>query len=247
MVPVTGARNEAARRIGRRIERPPAHWSLLALMLSGLLLLLGAQGISTATTGRSATATSLAGAPALHGSAAIWRIDGDRLVPSEEPVGRRVALTFDDGPDPKWTPKIAAVLRREGVPGTFFVVGSQAARHREVLRDLVAGGNELGNHTFTHTSLSDGPMWQRRSQLELTEGVIVGTTGRFTRLVRPPYSATSDAIDPHQERELARAAGKRYLIVLTDYDSKDWQRHGVASIVRSATPKGSRGGVIEKG
>ena len=108
MSPVIRRRSEAARRVGRRIERPPAHWSLLALLLGSLLLLLGAQGLSTATTGRSATATTGAGDPALHGSAAVWRIEGERLVPSEAPVGRRVALTFDDGPDPRWTPRIAA-------------------------------------------------------------------------------------------------------------------------------------------
>src|SRR5688500_3002856 len=100
MAPVGRARSESARRVGRRIERPPAHWSLLALLLGGLLLLLGVQGISTVATGRSATATTSASDPALRGSAAIWRVEGNRLAPSQRPIGRRIALTFDDGPDP---------------------------------------------------------------------------------------------------------------------------------------------------
>src|SRR3954452_17722348 len=214
-------RRERAAALARRLRYPPAHWRLLSFCLVIVLAVIVFEGVVTHTIGASSEPKLQPGAPAplLH-ERPILNVTASGKLGSRQPApGRRVALTFDDGPDPKWTPKIAAVLRREGVPGTFFVVGSQAARHRDVLRDLVAGGNELGNHTFTHTSLSDGPMWQRRSQLDLTEGVIVGATGRFTRLVRPPYSATADAIDPRQERELADVAGKRYLIVLTDYDS----------------------------
>src|SRR5437773_9363451 len=154
MAPVTRARSEAARRVGRRIERPPAHWSVLALMLGGLLLLLGVQGLSTATTGRSATAAGGVGDPALHGSVAIWRIDGGRLVPSEAPVGRRVALTFDDAPDPRWTPRIAAVLRRLGVPATFFMVGEHVVRYPGLVATLQSEGFELGDHTFNHVDLT---------------------------------------------------------------------------------------------
>jgi cellulose synthase/poly-beta-1,6-N-acetylglucosamine synthase-like glycosyltransferase/peptidoglycan/xylan/chitin deacetylase (PgdA/CDA1 family) len=239
-------RRERAAALARRLRYPPAHWRLLAFCLLVVLAVILFQGVVTHTIGASSEPTLAANAPApLRGERPILRVNGAGELSSRQPEpGRRIALTFDDGPDPKWTPKIAAVLKQHGVPGTFFVVGSQAARSRGILRDLVANGNELGNHTFTHTSLSNGPMWQRRSQLDLTEGVIVGTTGRFTRLVRPPYSATSDAIDARQERELARVAGHRYLIVLTDYDSKDWERHGAAAITRNATPKGRRGGVI---
>src|SRR3954463_5876195 len=239
-------RRERALALARRLRYPPAHWRLLAfcllIVLAGILF----EGVVTHTIGTSQEPTLEAGAPApLVGQRPILSVPAPGKLASRQPQpGRRIALTFDDGPDPKWTPKIAAILRDQHVPGTFFVIGSQAARDRGLLRKLVAQGNELGNHTFTHTSLSDGPMWQRRAQLDLTEGVIVGATGLSPRLVPPPYSATSDAIDPRQERQLARVAGKRYLIVLTDYDSNDWERRGVASIVRNATPKGSRGGVV---
>jgi cellulose synthase/poly-beta-1,6-N-acetylglucosamine synthase-like glycosyltransferase/peptidoglycan/xylan/chitin deacetylase (PgdA/CDA1 family) len=239
-------RRERAAALARRLRYPPAHWRLLGFCLLIVLAVIMFEGIVTHTIGASSEPTLAPNAPApLRGQRPILRVTDNGTLASRQPApGRRIALTFDDGPDPKWTPKIAALLKDEGVPGTFFVVGSQAARHRGVLRTLVADGHELGNHTFTHSSMTDGPMWQRRSQLDLTEGVIVGSTGRFTRLVRPPYSATSDAIDPRQERELARVAGKRYLIVLTDYDSKDWERRGAATIARNAAPKGSRGGVI---
>jgi cellulose synthase/poly-beta-1,6-N-acetylglucosamine synthase-like glycosyltransferase/peptidoglycan/xylan/chitin deacetylase (PgdA/CDA1 family) len=239
-------RRERARALARRLRYPPAHWRLLAFCLLIVLAVIVFEGVVTHTIGASSEPKLQAGAPAplLHQRPILSVHGPDALASREPPAGRRIALTFDDGPDPQWTPKIAAILKRQHVPATFFVIGSQAARRPGLLRQLVADGNELGNHTFTHTSLSDGPMWQRRAQLDLTEGVIVGATGHFTRLVRPPYSATSDAIDRRQERELARVAGKRYLIVLTDYDSNDWQRRGVPAIVRNATPKGTRGGVI---
>src|SRR3954465_4799233 len=239
-------RRERALALARRLRYPPAHWRLLAFCLLIVLPVILCEGVAPPTVARSQGPPLGAGAPArVVGQRPILSVQAPGKLASRQPQpGRRIALTFDDGPDPKGTPKTAAILRDQHVPGAVFVIGSQAARDRGLLRKLVAQGNELGNHTFTHTSLSDGPMGQGRAQLDRPEGVIVGAPGHFTGLVRPPYSATSDAIDPRQERQLARVAGKRYLIVLTDYDSKDWERRGAASIVRSATPKGSRGGVI---
>jgi cellulose synthase/poly-beta-1,6-N-acetylglucosamine synthase-like glycosyltransferase/peptidoglycan/xylan/chitin deacetylase (PgdA/CDA1 family) len=238
-------RRERGRALARRLRYPPAHWRLLAFCLVIVLAVILFEGVVTHTIGASSEPTLQAGAPAplLH-ARPILQARGNGLFSRQPAAGRRIALTFDDGPDPKWTPQIAAVLAREHVHGTFFVIGSQAARRPGLLRMLAAHGDEIGNHTFTHTSLSDGPMWQRRAQLDLTEGVIVGATGRFTRLVRPPYSATTDAIDARQEHELARVAGNRYLIVLSDFDSKDWSRPGVRRIVANATPRHGRGGVI---
>jgi cellulose synthase/poly-beta-1,6-N-acetylglucosamine synthase-like glycosyltransferase len=109
---------------------------------------------------------------------------------------------------------------------------------------LVRDGNEIGNHTFTHTALSNGPVWQRHLQLELTEAAIAGVTGHYTRLIRPPYSATSDALTSVQERDLARVAVKRYIVVLADFDSEDWQRGSVPSIVQRASPPGTTGGIV---
>jgi cellulose synthase/poly-beta-1,6-N-acetylglucosamine synthase-like glycosyltransferase/peptidoglycan/xylan/chitin deacetylase (PgdA/CDA1 family) len=203
------------------------------------------EGIATHTIGASGTPHETAGgqAPLVH-VRPILSARGSRLVSTQPPPGRRIALTFDDGPDPRWTPKIAAILRREHVPATFFVVGSEAARHPDLLRLLVRDGNELGNHTFTHVALSNGPGWQRRLQLDFTEAVIVGITGHYTRFVRPPYSATPDAVTSQVERDLAALAGRRYLIVLANYDSEDWTRPGVSVIVHNASPPGRRGGIV---
>jgi cellulose synthase/poly-beta-1,6-N-acetylglucosamine synthase-like glycosyltransferase/peptidoglycan/xylan/chitin deacetylase (PgdA/CDA1 family) len=228
-----------------RISNPPGHWKLLGICLVLVGALVAFQGFCTHTigAGTEASADRHVGAP-LQGSRPLLAAQGDRLHSPQADPGRRIALTFDDGPDPRWTPKILAVLRREHVLGTFFMVGSQAARHAGLVRDVQRAGHEIGNHTFTHTGMAVGPGWLRRAQVHLTEAVLVGITGRYPRFIRPPYSATTDAVTPTTERALAKAAGSRYIIALADYDSGDWQKPGVATIVRNATPPAGRGGVI---
>jgi cellulose synthase/poly-beta-1,6-N-acetylglucosamine synthase-like glycosyltransferase/peptidoglycan/xylan/chitin deacetylase (PgdA/CDA1 family) len=225
--------------------RPPARWRLLAFCLLVVLVAILFEGFATHTIGASAEPHQALGGPApLAHSRPILGARGSRLVSTQPPPGRRIALTFDDGPDPRWTPRIAAILRRAHVPATFFVIGSEAARHPDLVRMLAQDGNELGNHTFTHVALSNGAGWQRRLQLDLTEAVIVGITGHYTRLVRPPYSATPDAVTRQDERDLAALAGRRYLIVLANYDGEDWRRPGVAEIVRHTSPPGTTGGIV---
>ncbi len=225
--------------------RVPAHWRLLTFCFVVVAIAILFEGIATHTLGASAEPHETTGgqAPLLH-TRPILSASGSHLVSTQPPPGRRIALTFDDGPDPRWTPKIAAILRREHVPATFFVIGSAASRHPDLIRLLVHDGNELGNHTFTHVALSNGPGWQRRLQLDLTEAAIVGITGHYTRLVRPPYSATPDAVTRQDERDLATLAGRRYLIVLANYDSEDWTRPGIAKIIRNASPPGKTGGIV---
>jgi hypothetical protein len=87
-------------------------------------------------------------------------------------------------------------------------------------------------------------LWEGRLQIELTEAVISGITGRYTRLLRPPYSSTPDAVRGRDDRALAALAGSRYFVVLANYDSKDWQRPGVGRIVANSTPRGSTGGIV---
>jgi cellulose synthase/poly-beta-1,6-N-acetylglucosamine synthase-like glycosyltransferase/peptidoglycan/xylan/chitin deacetylase (PgdA/CDA1 family) len=227
------------------MRTPPGHWRLLAFCGLIVAVILTFQGIATHTIGVTAEPKEVdTGTAPLVGQHPIFAAKDGRLRSVAPAPGRRVALTFDDGPDPKWTPKILDVLRDANVKATFFVVGSQAARHPDIVRRIVREGHELGNHTFTHAALSTGPTWQRRRQLELTEATLAGITGHYARFVRPPYSATPDAVDPAQERELAAIAGSRYYMVLTDFDSNDWQRRGVEATVRDASPPGTTGGVV---
>jgi poly-beta-1,6 N-acetyl-D-glucosamine synthase len=241
-----GPRSERGRRLGRKIERPPAHWFVLCLFVGTIVLLLLAEGLTVHTTGASGTppAPSDDRRPALEGNEALWVAGpGGRLVPREAPVRRRIALTFDDGPDPRWTPAIADALKRLGAPGTFFVVGEHVVEDPGVVADLERDGFEIGNHTFSHADLSTAGNL-REMQVSLTESAVSGAAGVRPRFLRPPYSATPNAVDPQQERAFAQIAGRGYVIALANFDSEDWRRPGVDEIVRDATPPGDRGGVV---
>jgi cellulose synthase/poly-beta-1,6-N-acetylglucosamine synthase-like glycosyltransferase/peptidoglycan/xylan/chitin deacetylase (PgdA/CDA1 family) len=239
-------RSENGRRLARKIERPPAHWFLLGLFVGTLFLLLLAEGLTVHTTSASGTPSPLSAdrTRALDTNKALLVAGPNgNLVPRETPVGPRIALTFDDGPDPRWTPEIAATLKRLGVPATFFEVGEHVVEHPGIVADLHRDGFGLGNHTFSHADLaSAGDL--RDLQISLTESAISGAAGVRPRLVRPPYSATPDAVDPGQERAYAEIARQGYVIALANYDSEDWRRPGVGEIVRNATPPGKRGGVV---
>jgi cellulose synthase/poly-beta-1,6-N-acetylglucosamine synthase-like glycosyltransferase/peptidoglycan/xylan/chitin deacetylase (PgdA/CDA1 family) len=157
---------------------------------------------------------------------------------------RTIALTFDDGPDPRWTPQVLAVLRRYQVHATFFLVGSQVARYPDLARRLVAEGHEVGAHTFTHPLLADLPAWRRNLEYAQTQTVIASATGVSTSLLRPPYSSFADALDDQTWSTVQEAGRHGYLTVLNDADSRDWARPGVGAIVRNATPKPDAGAIV---
>jgi cellulose synthase/poly-beta-1,6-N-acetylglucosamine synthase-like glycosyltransferase/peptidoglycan/xylan/chitin deacetylase (PgdA/CDA1 family) len=224
--------------------RTAARWSLLALLLTALAAALAAQGLSTRTTGPSRTPVVKGARGVLAGARPILSWNGRRLVSRERSPGRRLALTFDDGPDPRWTPRIASALRRLHAPATFFVIGSKVVRHPDLVRSLHRWGFELGNHTFTHVDLASLPVWERRLQISLTERALDAAVGAGSRLIRPPYSSVPAAVTPAQERAYADLASRGYLIVLSDLDGEDWQRPGVGAIVRAATPRHRQGGIV---
>jgi cellulose synthase/poly-beta-1,6-N-acetylglucosamine synthase-like glycosyltransferase/peptidoglycan/xylan/chitin deacetylase (PgdA/CDA1 family) len=231
--------------LARRLRNPPGHWLVLGVCLMALTVLIVFQGVCTHTLGASAeSGANPTGAAPLARSAPLLSAARSSLRSPQPPAGRRIALTFDDGPHPTWTPKVVAVLRAEHVTGTFFMVGSEAARHPDLVRLVERAGGEIGNHTFTHAALSSIPSWQRRAQIDFTEAVLMAITGRYPRFIRPPYSATPDAVTPRDERVLAHLIGSRYILALADYDSRDWARPGVRRIVANATPRKGRGGVI---
>jgi peptidoglycan/xylan/chitin deacetylase (PgdA/CDA1 family)/glycosyltransferase involved in cell wall biosynthesis len=191
-----------------------------------------------------ADAGGSAGVPAavLNGGA-VLDARGNRVAAHRMPA-RTIALTFDDGPDPTWTPRVLRVLAKYRVPATFFVIGAQVSRHPGLVRDLVRRGNELGIHTFTHPRMDGLSSWRRRLEYGQTQDAIAYAAGVRTSLVRLPYSSGVDAMDG-PTWSATRQAGRWGLVsVFNDTDSRDWARPGVPAIVRNATPEGTRGAIV---
>lgn len=155
-----------------------------------------------------------------------------------------IALTFDDGPDPRWTPEVLRVLARHEVPGTFFVVGSAVVRHPGVVRDIRAAGSEVGLHTFSHAALTTVSPEQVTAEMARTQLALAGAIGETSYLSRPPYASGPDSITPGQLDVIRLLGSAGELVVLSDLDSRDWERPGVDGIVRHSMPAGGRGAVV---
>ena len=223
--------------------------ALLGLMLGMLVILLLVDGFTTKTVGSSGVGSTADTHSPLQGTRPVFVANGHGgLVSHMPPPGKRIALSFDDGPSPEWTPKIAAILRAQHVPAAFFEVGSQVVRYPSITAMLHRDGFQLGNHTFTHVDPSALPSWEAQLQVALTESAISGITGVRPRLVRPPYSSTTEAITPAQERAWGALAAHGYVISLASYDTEDWARPGVGTILSNvlASPgiRRGEGGIV---
>ncbi|MBO8126304.1 MAG: polysaccharide deacetylase family protein [Firmicutes bacterium] len=128
---------------------------------------------------------------------------------------KKVALTFDDGPNPTYTPAILEILRRYGVPATFFLLGSQVDAYPELPERMVSEGHEVGIHSYDHLNLTSLSTPALSSQIFQTIVAILNAGGKYPRFLRPPrglYNA--------QLRRLAELLGLR--IVLWSLSSEDW-------------------------
>lgn len=237
--PRAGTRTRSRARQG-----PRGHWWLTGLVVTVALLSLLAHGLLARDIGVTGTRATVRSPSAdIRTSGAV--LDLSRETPTSNTTpSNTIALTFDDGPDLTWTPQVLAVLAKHHVTATFFVVGAHVLEHPEITRQVAAAGHEIGVHTFSHADLLGLPAWQRHLQMSLTQTAIAGIIGIRPVLFRPPYSSTPAAVTTN-EYGIYRTIGRLgYLIALSDYDSEDWRRPGVASIVRNATPPGDRGGIV---
>jgi cellulose synthase/poly-beta-1,6-N-acetylglucosamine synthase-like glycosyltransferase/peptidoglycan/xylan/chitin deacetylase (PgdA/CDA1 family)/spore germination protein YaaH len=146
-----------------------------------------------------------------------------------------IALTFDDGPDPEWTPAILDILQREKVPATFFVIGKNGQAHPDLLRRIVNEGHELGNHTFTHPNLGEIPGRITDLELNATQRLIESVTGRSTVLCRPPYFGDAEADKPEEVEPAIRAEKLGYILVGLRIDPGDWEPNRTADEIVQKT------------
>ncbi|MFL6499180.1 MAG: polysaccharide deacetylase family protein [Candidatus Udaeobacter sp.] len=156
----------------------------------------------------------------------------------------QVAITFDDGPDPRWTPKVLDILKATNVKATFFVVGVNAERYPGLIRRIVNEGHEIGNHTYYHPNLA--LCWPEHIRLELnaTQLLLETITGRATTLFRPPYAADTGPTGLSELAPLKVAEDLNYLVVLENIDPQDWAKPGADIILRRIKQQRHDGNVI---
>ena len=228
--------------------RTRAHWLVLGAVLVGLGVALFVHGL---THGGHDVAQDAAAPPGPAGEVPSEVIDGGPAIDASaggvrtaEPRSRSIALTFDDGPDPRWTPRILDLLREYGVRATFFVVGTSVIDHPQLLQRIIAEGHEVGLHSLTHSELGSLPSWQRELEMRWTQQAVIGASGQSTSIFRPPYSSTNQQVTDSTWSVIRAGSDDGYLTVLSTDDSRDWTRPGVAQIVANSRPHGTAGEVL---
>jgi len=144
-----------------------------------------------------------------------------------------VALTFDDGPDARWTPKILDILKAKHVPATFFIVGENALTERGLLQREVREGHEVGSHTYTHPNLATVSKTQVLFELNTTQRLFEAFTGRTLKLFRAPFFGDAEPTTADEVIPVWDAQNRGYISVGLHVDSEDWQRPGVTAIVNN--------------
>ena len=157
-----------------------------------------------------------------------------RQVPS---AGKAVALTFDDGPDDRFTPQILDRLLEHNVKATFFITGIMAEQHPDVLRRIVAEGHALGNHTYHHRKLSSQAAADVREDIRRNQDLLERFYPEVGKLFRPPYSDMTI-------ENVVTIRDEGYTIILWTIDSLDWAGLDADEILANTLPEVTGGSII---
>lgn len=164
----------------------------------------------------------------------------DFQVINELPIqDKAVAFTFDDGPNPLYTPQVLEILREVQGKATFFMIGTQMEKSPETAKAVHEQGHEIGNHTYTHPHLPDLPPEECRRELQLTEDLIEQVTGAKPKVFRPPYLATSEEVAAITAGEFGYPA-----IGAVNGAAMDWEMPGVAHIVEKTREQVRPGSIL---
>lgn len=170
-------------------------------------------------------------------------INTDRLLPAdlesyqsyiEERRQKMIALTFDDGPDPKTTPQALSILKKYNAKATFFMVGKNVDAYPNIAKQVRKEGHQIGNHTWDHPQLPKLSLSDAKKEILDTQEAIQKATGVQTKITRPPYGAINNAIQ----------YGIDQSFIMWDVDSLDWKNHNTASILNEVKKEVKPGSII---
>ena len=136
---------------------------------------------------------------------------------------KQLVLTFDDGPDGRWTPSVLSTLKKYHVPAAFFMVGLQMEKNLPLVKQVYDAGNTIGNHTFTHHDMAENSDQRSFAELKLTRMLLESITGQSTILFRAPYNADADPTGHEEIWPMVIASRRNYLFVGESIDPNDWQ------------------------
>ncbi len=137
----------------------------------------------------------------------------------------QVALSFDDGPDPRWTPQILDILKQKQATGTFMMIGEEALQNVGLMKRLVREGNEIGNHTYTHPDISEISHRQLDLEIKLTEQLFASKLGVQPLYFRPPYDIDEEPDTDDQAAPIVRVQQDGLIIIGNKIDTNDWDEH----------------------
>jgi len=135
-----------------------------------------------------------------------------------------VAITFDDGPDSRWTPKILDILKAKQVQATFFVIGQNMQRFPELVQREIREGHVVGGHSWTHPNIAEVPAAQAQIELSATQRLFETLTGKSMRLFRPPFFGDAEPDTPREVAPLLLAQNQGYMTVGLRIDPDDWKK-----------------------
>lgn len=148
-----------------------------------------------------------------------------------------IALTFDDGPDQKYTPKILDILKKEKVPATFFLMGARVSKYPHVAKRVVEDGHIVGNHSFWHPQLTKTSVNRMKWEIKSTEKQILLATGENTTLFRAPYGDVNENL----VQELGNMG---YKGIGWSIDTEDWKERSSTDISQSVINLAHPGAIV---
>ena len=149
----------------------------------------------------------------------------------------KIALTFDDGPHPRYTPQILDILDEYGIKATFFIIGINASYYPDTVAEVVRRGHEIGNHTYTHPHVSKVNSDSLKREIEQCESVIYELTDQKTKLFRPPEGMIDTDV-----RTVIHSLD--YKVILWDIDTRDWAQTPADKIAENVVQHVSSGDII---
>jgi peptidoglycan/xylan/chitin deacetylase (PgdA/CDA1 family) len=213
--------------------------AILICAIVGSVMWSRSSGAGDETNVVSGEAVEVTATPKTASGSSAAAASGDAVTPpaSETKKKKRakaVALTFDDGPSTENTPKALKVLKKYDAHATFFVVGSRVAEGAKVLKQVVEQGNEIGNHSWDHSSLAQMSMKKVNREYDRTAKLVKKLVGYDVKLLRPPYGAISQAM----RKKL------KHPMILWSVDTLDWKSKNPKKILKEVKKQVKDGSII---